>query len=78
MLSASETKKKTQNNIDSCVTQELEKLNKQIDDAIAKGKFSISNNGNLQSVTRERLKVLGYKVQTGSQYNEPYYSISWS
>ena len=23
------------------------------------------------------LKELGYKVTTGSQYNEPYYSISW-
>lgn len=78
MLPASEAKKKTHNNINDCVTKELDKLNKQIDEAIAKGKFSITNDGTLQPATRERLESFGYKVKVGSQYNESYYSISWS
>lgn len=78
LLSASEAKKKTQNNIDSCTTQELEKLDKQISDAISHGSFSICNDGYLQSETRKKLEQFGYKVETGSQYNEAYYNISWS
>lgn len=77
MLSASEAKTKTQNNIDDCITQELEELNKKINNAISCGKFSICNDGYLQPETRKRLEQLGYKVETGSQYNQSYYSISW-
>lgn len=77
MLSASEAKAKTQNNIDDCVTQELSKLNDQILDAITNGKFSISNEGSLQPETRKKLEELGYEIKTGTQYNESYYSISW-
>lgn len=39
MLSASEAKKKTQDSINDRVTKELDKLNKQIDEAIARGSF---------------------------------------
>lgn len=52
-------------------------LSAQINNAIAEGKDSISNDGYLQHETRLRLEELGYKVQPGSQYNESYYSISW-
>ena len=78
MLSASEAKTKTQNNIDDCVTQEVKKLDEQISNAIAEGKFSISNSGMLQSSTQEKLESLGYKIKIGRQYNEAYYSVSWS
>lgn len=77
MLSASEARTKTQNNINDCTTKELAKLEEQMANAILEGKFSISNDGCLQFSTRQRLEELGYKVTTGSQYNEPYYSISW-
>ena len=77
MLSASEANQKTRNNIKKCLTKELSELEKQIDEAISNGKFSISNDGYLQSETKERLEELGYKVSTRSQYNESYYSISW-
>lgn len=77
MLSASEANQKTRNNIKKCLTKELSELEKQIDEAISNGKFSISNDGYLQSETKDRLEELGYKVSTGSQYNESYYSISW-
>ena len=46
-------------------------------DAIADGKFSISEDGCLKPETRKKLEELGYKIETGNQYNESYYSISW-
>lgn len=39
--------------------------------------FLISEDGSLKPETRKKLEELGYKVETGTQYNEPYYSISW-
>lgn len=77
MLSAHDARTATQNNINNCTTKELAKLEEQISSAIANGEFSISNSGCLQLKTRQRLKKLGYKVTTGSQYNESYYCISW-
>ena len=75
--SASEANKMTNNAINSCTTQQLAELSKLIRDAIADGKFSISKDGCLKPETRKKLEELGYKVNTGDQYNEPYYSISW-
>ena len=75
--SASEANKMTNNVIDNCTTQQLAELSKLIRDAIADGKFSISEDGCLKPETRKKLEELGYKVETGNQYNESYYSISW-
>ena len=75
--SASEANKMTNNAIDSCTTQQLAELSKQIRAAIADGKFSVSLDGSLKPETRKKLEELGYKVETGNQYNESYYSISW-
>ena len=75
--SASEANKMTNHVIDSCTTQQLAELSKLIRDAIADGKFSISEDGCLKPETRKKLEELGYKVETGNQYNESYYSISW-
>ena len=77
MISASEARKKTENNINNCATKELSEIMQEIDEAIEDGKFSISNDGYLQSKTKQRLEELGYKVKTGSQYNESYYSVNW-
>lgn len=77
MISANDARLNTENNIDLCMTQELSKIEKQITEAISKGKFSICNDGILQHTTRQKLEELGYQVQTGSQYNESYYSINW-
>ena len=73
----SEANKMTNNAIDSCTTQQLAELSKLIRNAIADGKFSISEDGCLNPEIRKKLEELGYKVETGSQYNESYYSISW-
>lgn len=39
MLSASDSKKKTQTNIDNCATKELRWLEKQINNAVSDGRF---------------------------------------
>lgn len=78
--SASEANKMTNNAIDNCTTQQLAELSKLIKDAIADGKFSIKEDGCLKSETRKKLEELGYKIETGTQYNElfyTFYSISW-
>ncbi len=77
MISASEARKKTENNINNCATKELSEIMEKIDKAIANGKFSISNDGYLQFETEQRLEELGYKIKTGSQCNESYYTVSW-
>lgn len=75
--SASEANKMANNVIDNCITQQLAELSKLIKDAIADGKFSISKDGYLKPETQKKLEELGYKIETGTQYNESYYSISW-
>ena len=77
LLSASEANHKTKENIKTCSTKELAEISTRILDAIADGKFSISGDGCLQHETLQRLKELGYKMDTGSQYNELYWSIGW-
>ena len=78
MVSASEAKTQTQNNVNYDTAQKLKALDEQISNAIAKGGFSIRNDGILQSEIRKKLESLGYKIETGSQYNESYYRISWA
>lgn len=75
--SASEANKMTNHVIDSCITQQLAELSKLIRDAVTDGKFSISKDGCLKPEIRKKLEELGYKIETGNQYNESYYSISW-
>ena len=60
--SALEANKMTNNAIDNCTTQQLAELSKLIRDAIADGKFSISEDGSLKPETRKKLEELGYKV----------------
>lgn len=75
--SASQANQMTKENIENCCTQELIEITKKIKKAIANGDFSISGEGNLKHETVERLKKLGYKVDTGCTRNESYWSISW-
>lgn len=74
---ASEANRKTKENIEDCCTQQLYKISEKISKAIANGKFSIDSDGYLVPETEQRLKELGYKVETGVQYNEAYWIISW-
>lgn len=67
----------TKENITNKILQDLAEIIDKIKKAIADGDFSISGEGNLKHETVERLKELGYKVETGCPRNEPYWSVSW-
>ena len=74
---ASEANRKTKENIEDCCTQQLYEISKKISEAIMNGKFSITSDGYLETETEQRLNELGYKVDTGMQYNQAYWIISW-
>lgn len=71
--SASQANQMTKENIENCCTQELIEITKKIKEAIADGKFSISGNDSLKYETTEKLKELGYKIETDLSW----WSISW-
>ena len=75
--SASQANQMTKENIANKILQDLAEILDKIKKAIADGEFSISGEGNLKHETVEKLKELGYKVETGYPRNEPYWSISW-
>lgn len=74
---ATEANKMTCENIRNCWTQQLQTISKRIENAISAGKFSINDYGNLEPETIEKLRELGYKVETDCTKNEPHWSISW-
>lgn len=77
MITAQEACKQTKENLHNFATTEMQKIEKDITNAIKEGRFSISGDGYLQEETKYVLKSLGYKVKIDSQYNELWYSISW-
>lgn len=77
MITANEAKQQAMNNNSKAVVNELNKLEKQIKEAISDGSFCISVDGYLRHETITELKRLGYDVRCETQYNESYYSISW-
>ena len=77
VISAKEANTKTFEVISNRASKELDEIMNNIQNEINEGHFYYSDSGYLNEVTKKRLKELGYEVKTGSQYNEPYYSISW-
>ena len=77
MITADEARKRTKIVIDNFSTTEMQGIESEINKAINEGYFSISRDGCLARQTIKRLEELGYKVATGTQYNESYYTISW-
>ena len=77
MLSATDANKKTNEIINKRFSNEFKEIEEQINDAIQAGRFSITRDGCVHSTIKEELERLGYKVETGNQYNEYYHSISW-
>ena len=63
----------TQKSIMSNVENILQKM-----EACAKqGKDQYAFEGSLTAIQKEKLKELGYQIQTGQQYNVPWAIISW-
>lgn len=77
MITANEARKKAESVKNNCVTREMEIIESEIEEAVRKGDYSIALSGTINPYTAEHLRELGYKVYTGSQYNESYFKIKW-
>lgn len=53
-------------------------IEKAITEAIASGQKSIAGSGPMEPPVKNKLREMGYKCESGSQYNESYWSISWA
>lgn len=76
ILRAEEARKQTLQNIENGTTKVLEEISGKISNAINNGKFFIVLD-KLSYDAQKQLKYLGYTIDSGSQYNEMYYKISW-
>ena len=76
MISATTAYDRTMNNIKSNLTEEKERISKEISDAIEDGKFRIKID-KLSGITRMQLEKLGYKIDSDSEFFGTYDVISW-
>ena len=77
MISAKEARQKSIYRELLITSGEYSKIEKLIDKATDNGKYSVSQDGVLSSGCINHLESLGYDVETGIQYNEPWYCIKW-
>lgn len=76
MISAITAYDRTMDNIKSNLTEEMERISKEISDAIEDGKFRIKID-KLSGITRMQLEKLGYKIDSDSEFFGTYDVISW-
>jgi hypothetical protein len=77
MIFANDARKLAQERLKLITSVELDLIEEQINEAISQGKFSISNDASMTPHCKVTLEGLGYKVDVGIQYNQPYYTITW-
>lgn len=76
MISAKEAREKTRDAINNNTANELERIGREIEQAISKG-YTSTSLGMISDTAEKYLMNLGYKVYTGSQYNIEYCTIEW-
>ena len=76
MISATTAYDRTMDNIRSNLTEEMDRISKEISDAIEDGKFRIKIY-KLSGITRMQLEKLGYKIDSDSEFFGTYDVISW-
>lgn len=59
------------------INDELKSIAERINQAVSKGEMSCCIDGYVDGEVKDKLKTLGYKVTSGSKYNESYVNISW-
>ena len=77
MITANEARILAQEYLDINTNIELGIIEEQIRNAVDAGRFYISSDGSLSLYCKGKLESMGYKVETGTQYNEPWYCIKW-
>lgn len=76
MISAKDARQKAEENKKKLLAIEMANIETRIKFAIENGSTGISYK-EISKGSEEELIRSGYKVQRGSQYNEPYVTISW-
>lgn len=59
------------------INSHFEKLLEKIENCAKQGKFQYDFEGSLTSYQIKKFRDLGYEVQTGNQYNQPWVIIRW-
>lgn len=78
ILSAKEARMLTEKYMEETIASQLGEIDAKIAYAAKNGDESVTLEGTLNKNVREKLeKILEYKIETGTQYNESYYTISW-
>ena len=77
MITAQEARVRSTNKAHLIASAEIKQIEELIENAIENCEYSISKDGVLSQFCRNQLESMGYKVETGVQYNEPWYCIKW-
>ena len=59
------------------ILSDVESILQEMELCAKQGKDQYAFEGSLTAIQKEKLKELGYQVQTGQQYNVPWAIISW-
>jgi len=59
------------------IMSDVEDILQEMEACAKQGKYQYAFDGLLTAIQKEELKELGYQVQTGMQYNQPWAIISW-
>jgi len=77
MRNAEEARKVVEQGQYEKASRQWNDIEKEIEKCIDEGKRYTSFNGTIEKPNKIKLESLGYKVDSGSQYNESYFSVSW-
>ena len=59
------------------IMSDVENILQKMEVCAKQGKDQYAFEGSLTIIQKEKLKELGYQIQTGQQYNVPWAIISW-
>lgn len=59
------------------IMSDVENILQEMEACAKQGKDQYAFEGSLTVIQKEKLKELGYQIQTGQQYNVPWAIISW-
>ena len=59
------------------IMSDVENILQEMEACAKQGKDQYAFEGSLTTIQKEKLKELGYQIQTGQQYNVPWAIISW-
>ena len=77
MINAEEAKRIIEQGKYEKANKQWELIEHEVEKTIKEGCRNVSFDGLIEKINKIKLESLGYKVDSGSQYNEYYFSVSW-